>query len=128
MWVKLSSGPRHKGSVTSRSRKRRAKLGGLVIKADLVELLDDDRATLLGALLDVARQLRGTGDDGTDPAHLCTRWRRAARLRGKQGRNPAYGGQEGGRAARNGGCRVMWDDAELWARVRRCQHELRQAG
>jgi len=33
-------------------------LGGLIIKADLVELLDDDRATLLGALLDVAGQLR----------------------------------------------------------------------
>ena len=50
-------------------------LGGLVIKADLVELLDDDRATLLGALLDVAGQLRGAGD--TDPAHLRVRWRRA---------------------------------------------------
>jgi len=50
-------------------------LGGLVIKADLVELLDDDRATLLGALLDVAGQLRGAGD--ADPAHLRARWRRA---------------------------------------------------
>ena len=50
-------------------------LGGLVLKADLVELLDD-RATLLGALLDVAMQLRGTGD-GTDPAHLRARWRHA---------------------------------------------------
>ena len=50
-------------------------LGGLVLKADLAELLDDDRATLLGALLDVAGQLRGTGDG--DPAHLRARWRRA---------------------------------------------------
>jgi len=50
-------------------------LGGLVLKADLVELLDDDRATLLGALLDVAGQLRGASD--TDPAHLRARWRRA---------------------------------------------------
>ena len=50
-------------------------LGGLVIKADLVELLDDDRATILGALLDVASQLRGKGD--ADPAHLRARWRRA---------------------------------------------------
>ena len=50
-------------------------LGGLVLKADLVELLDDDRATLLGALLDVASQLRGAGD--ADPAHLRARWRRA---------------------------------------------------
>ena len=49
-------------------------LGGLVLKADLAELLDDDRATLLGALLDLAGQLRGTGD--TDPAHLRARWRR----------------------------------------------------
>ena len=52
-------------------------LGGLVAKADLVELLDDDRATILGALLDAAGQLRGAGDGGTDPAHLCARWRRA---------------------------------------------------
>jgi Conjugal transfer protein TraD len=29
-------------------------LGGLVLKADLVQLLDDGRATILGALLDVA--------------------------------------------------------------------------
>ena len=50
-------------------------LGGLVLKADLVELLDDDRATILGALLDVAGQLRGTGD--AEPAHLRARWRRA---------------------------------------------------
>ena len=50
-------------------------LGGLVLKADLVQLLDDDRATILGALLDVAGQLRGAGD--ADPAHLCARWRRA---------------------------------------------------
>ena len=50
-------------------------LGGLILKADLVELLDDDRATILGALMDVAAQLRGAGD--TDPAHLRARWRRA---------------------------------------------------
>ncbi len=50
-------------------------LGGLVAKADLVELLDDDRATLLGALQDLAGQLRGA--NGDDPAHLRARWRRA---------------------------------------------------
>ena len=50
-------------------------LGGLVLKSEMVELLDDDRATILGALLDAAGQLRGTGD--ADPAHLRTRWRRA---------------------------------------------------
>ena len=52
-------------------------LGGLVVKADLVELTDDDRATLLGALLEVAGQLRNGTDDGTPPADLVARWRRA---------------------------------------------------
>ena len=52
-------------------------LGGLVLKADLVELLDDDRATLLGALLDIAGQLRNGNNDGTIPADLVARWRRA---------------------------------------------------
>jgi len=50
-------------------------LGGLVQKVGLVELMDDDRATLLGAFLDLAGQLRGT--DGDDPAHLRACWRRA---------------------------------------------------
>lgn len=34
-------------------------LGGLVVKAGLVELADDDRATLYGAFLTVAAKLRG---------------------------------------------------------------------
>ncbi len=34
-------------------------LGGLVVKAGLVDLTDDDRATLYGALLTVADRLRG---------------------------------------------------------------------
>ncbi|TDN86979.1 conjugal transfer protein TraD [Stakelama pacifica] len=34
-------------------------LGGLVVKAGLVELTDDDRATIYGALLMVADKLRG---------------------------------------------------------------------
>ena len=50
-------------------------LGGLVAKAELVELLDDDRATLLGAMLDLAARLRGA--DGDDPTYLRARWRRA---------------------------------------------------
>jgi flagellar basal body L-ring protein FlgH len=33
-------------------------LGGLVVKAELVELTDDDRATLFGAFLTVAIKLR----------------------------------------------------------------------
>ena len=41
----------------------------------MVELLDDDRATLLGALLDAAGRLRDA--EGEDPAHLRARWRHA---------------------------------------------------
>lgn len=46
-------------------------LGGLVQKAGLVELTDDDRATLYGALLDLAG--RGRGDDAGDVLAL---WKR----------------------------------------------------
>ena len=63
----------------AKARKERTRhlieLGGLILKADLVELLDDDRATILGALLDAAVQLRGAGD--ANPTHLRARWRRA---------------------------------------------------
>ncbi len=34
-------------------------LGGLVVKAGLIELSGDDRAVLLGALLEIAEQLHG---------------------------------------------------------------------
>jgi hypothetical protein len=34
-------------------------LGGLVVKAGLVDLADDDRATLYGAFLTLAERLRG---------------------------------------------------------------------
>jgi hypothetical protein len=51
-------------------------LGGLVQKAGLVELLEDDRATMLGALLALADQLQNTGHEGEDPAILKARWRR----------------------------------------------------
>ncbi|MBO0711836.1 MAG: conjugal transfer protein TraD [Acetobacteraceae bacterium] len=54
-------------------------LGGLVQKAGLVELADDDRASLLGAFLDLANQLRVGSDDGTGPADLMARWRRRGR-------------------------------------------------
>lgn len=49
--------------------KRRARtrhlieLGGLVAKAGLVELTDDDRTMILGALLDVATRLHGDDSD-----------------------------------------------------------------
>ena len=46
-------------------------LGGLVQKAGLVELVEDDRATLYGALLDLAG--RGRGDDNGDVLAL---WKR----------------------------------------------------
>ena len=49
-------------------------------KAGLVELLDDDRATLLGAFLDLADRLQederhGTGQS-VSRADLLARWRR----------------------------------------------------
>ena len=46
-------------------------LGGLVQKAGLIELTDDDRATLYGALLDLAGHARG--DDAGDVLAL---WKR----------------------------------------------------
>ena len=46
-------------------------LGGLVQKAGLVELTDDDRATLYGALLDLAGRARS--DDAGDTLTL---WKR----------------------------------------------------
>lgn len=51
-------------------------LGGLVQKAGLVELLQDDRATLLGALLSLADQLQAHGHEEEDPASLKAQWRR----------------------------------------------------
>jgi hypothetical protein len=47
-------------AVARRERTRHLiELGGLVIKAELVDLTEDDRATLYGALLTVADRLRG---------------------------------------------------------------------
>ena len=46
-------------------------LGGLVQKSGLVELADDDRATLYGAMLDLAG--RAVGDDGANAIAL---WKR----------------------------------------------------
>ena len=51
-------------------------LGGLVHKAGLVELTDDDRATLLGAFLELADRLREPDDAGNGQRHLAARWRR----------------------------------------------------
>ena len=76
-------------------------LGGLVQKAGLVELVDDDRATLLGALLEIADRLQQQEDErqeGTLP-NLKARWRRrglrafdadaAVAVSGDQGRSGA---------------------------------------
>ncbi|PTD19024.1 conjugal transfer protein TraD [Sphingomonas fennica] len=38
-------------------------LGGLVVKAGLVDLTDDDRATLYGAFLSIAGKLQGEERD-----------------------------------------------------------------
>ena len=38
-------------------------LGGLVQKAGLVDLTDDDRATILGGLMDLADRLQGEGGE-----------------------------------------------------------------
>ena len=47
-------------AVARRERTRHLiELGGLVVKAGLVDLTDDDRATLYGAFLTVADRLRG---------------------------------------------------------------------
>lgn len=46
--------------VKRRERTRQLiELGGLVAKADLVELTDDDRAVILGLLIEAAATLRG---------------------------------------------------------------------
>lgn len=51
--------------------KQLIELGGLIVKARLVDLTDDDRAMLYGAFLWIADKLRS--DDG---AHASAFWRR----------------------------------------------------
>jgi hypothetical protein len=59
--------------VKRRERTRQLiELGGLVAKAGLVELTDDDRAVIFGALLQVARKLRAE-----DREQAMILWRRA---------------------------------------------------
>src|SRR3546814_5070446 len=62
-----------RGWVVQRRERTRhlIELGGLVQKAGLVELVEDDRATLYGALLDLAGRARG--DDAGDALAL---WKR----------------------------------------------------
>jgi Conjugal transfer protein TraD len=54
-------------------------LGGLVVKAGLVELATDDRTMLLGALLEIADQIHGPSRD-----QITALWRR----RGSQAFKP----------------------------------------
>jgi hypothetical protein len=51
-------------------------LGGLVQKSGLVALLDDDRATILGALLELARKLQADGQSEGNATSLKAIWRR----------------------------------------------------
>jgi hypothetical protein len=58
-------------AVKRRERTRHLiELGGLVVKAGLVDLTDDDRATLYGAFLAIADRLRGDERD-----HAAALWR-----------------------------------------------------
>ena len=58
--------------MTRRERTRKLiELGGLVVKAGLVELTDDDRAVLYGAFIGIAARLRGE-----DREHALALWSR----------------------------------------------------
>jgi hypothetical protein len=61
--------------VKRRERTRQLiELGGLVAKAGLVELTDDDRAALFGVMIDAAATLKGEQRD-----QALTLWRRRGR-------------------------------------------------
>jgi len=58
--------------VKRRERTRQLiELGGLVVKAELLELTGDDRAVILGLLVEAAARLRGE-----DREQALTLWRR----------------------------------------------------
>lgn len=63
----------------ARERRERTRhlieLGGLVQKAGLVELLEDDRATLLGAFLELADRLQQDERQDESRTELLARWR-----------------------------------------------------
>jgi len=73
-------------AVERRARTRQLiELGGLVQKAGLVDLTDDDRAALLGAFLGLADMLKGEGGK-----NLVEVWRRRGRrmFEAEQGAEP----------------------------------------
>ncbi len=55
-------------------------LGGLVQKAGLVVLTEDDRATVYGALLDLADR----GRDDNDAGDVLARWKRHGKWRSRR--------------------------------------------
>ena len=79
----------------ARERRERTRhlieLGGLVQKAGLVELIDDDRATLLGAFLELADRLQEDERQDESRTELLARWRR----RGLRAFDVNRDGQEG---------------------------------
>ncbi len=78
-------------------------LGGLVQKAGLVELVADDRATLLGAFLELAARMSGHEDEhqGVSQADLLLRWRRRG-LRAFDADREAAGADAMGRRKEDG--------------------------
>lgn len=71
-------------AVQRRERTRHLiELGGLVIKAGLVDLTDDDRATLYGAFLTVADRLRSE-----ERANALTVWQRKGKRAFAADRDP----------------------------------------
>lgn len=89
VWLRRLTSERHRVNAAcarsdtrdwARERRERTRhlieLGGLVQKAGLVELTDDDRATLLGAFLELADRLQGDEHPDGSRADLLIRWRR----------------------------------------------------
>ncbi len=66
-------------------------LGGLVMKSGLVELAEDDRAVILGLLVEAAAKLRG--EDANEQRLL---WRRRGQREFAQGTEPDAGAPAGG--------------------------------
>lgn len=74
--------------VTRRERTRQLiELGGLVAKAGLIELTDDDRAVLLGLLVEAAAKF--SGDNADQQLEI---WRRRGKRAFEANRAPARDG------------------------------------
>ena len=76
-------------AVKRRERTRHLiELGGLIVKAGLIDLVDDDRATLYGAMLMIAERLRSEERDTT-----LALWRRKGKRAFEQEEQGKGGGQ-----------------------------------